>query len=516
VGTIDARSGAFTYSVPTFDQTLLIPPIPPQKTNSFFTITAGMVQTDAVDLLLKFDIINGQPSQTKAKVRRAVGAALDLPTGIQINGFPTIVSNQTEIILDAGLACSQVLQSPSNLEPPLTRFDLAITVPGRPLPRNIHFVVVRPPILGFGAFTIPAIPITLVYTPPQGQLQKNFAQYTDQVTLTRSMTSSFTTSTATKTADAYSVGDILGKAGTLLIDADSLVAAGSGAGAGGNAGDALKAIGTSFKLFSDILGAVGDTTTDTTTVTVENDHSVTLAWTDTNAFGTATALGPGVGDRFIYMNNVRMVWMALNGEVAIHILGFDKIRADTAQTLLADQQAILNGQPTVTGLDAQSLQQLISLDPFCIHRSRIAVFGPPLIGPPRFVPATPPEQAGTGTSPQGDQISAAYEVTLEDKKVETNVQVTITDVKPGWLDVVFGEEDAETTTTMTVTMANTTGTKTDEKITDTAAFFSAGADDPYDVKIFYDRLFGTLVFVDRNSPALTGIAAVRQRTFAAG
>ena len=80
----------------------------------------------------------------------------------------------------------------------------------------------------------------------------------------------------------------------------------------------------------------------------------------------------------------------------------------------------------------------------------------------------------------------------------------MTEVKPGWLDVVFGAPNVDETDTLTFTVSQTTDTKTDEKITNSATFFSQGADDPYDVLIFYDRLFGTMAFAEKGSAVLGG------------
>jgi hypothetical protein len=97
--------------------------------------------------------------------------------------------------------------------------------------------------------------------------------------------------------------------------------------------------------------------------------------------------------------------MVLNGEVGIHVLGFESVNAVSAQALTQDQQALANGGiANNTGLDAASLKNLLNLDPFTIHRRIEASIGPPLIRPPRFVPANPAERRGEGLSADGDQF----------------------------------------------------------------------------------------------------------------
>jgi hypothetical protein len=135
---------------------------------------------------------------------------------------------------------------------------------------------------------------------------------------------------------------------------------------------------------------------------------------------------------------------------------------------------------------------------------RISPFQPPVIGPPRFVPADPQQRKGAGTPPGGDVFSVANETIVEDKTVTNNITTKVTDAKPGWLDVVFGADDTETTTTMTFTSGATTDDKSDETITNTITMFSQGSEDAYDLQIYYDRLFGTLVPVPTGSPLLQG------------
>jgi hypothetical protein len=100
------------------------------------------------------------------------------------------------------------------------------------------------------------------------------------------------------------------------------------------------------------------------------------------------------------------------------------------------------------------------------------------------------------------------------KQVTTKSQTNTTDFKPGWAAVLFGaDDDVDTTTTTTFTTSNTTDDKTEDKITSTVTLFSEGADDPYNVKIFYDNLFGTYLALDANSPALQGGSVVGNRGF---
>src|SRR6202044_2984186 len=114
------------------------------------------------------------------------------------------------------------------------------------------------------------------------------------------------------------------------------------------------------------------------------------------------------------------------------------------------------------------------------------------IVPPRFTPAIPTHRAGTATSSTGDIFSETNETISDTTVKSTNQDVNVTDTKPGWIDVLNGAENTDTTTTLTVTNGTTTDSKTDEAITNTITMYSQGPNDPYDMQIYYDQLFGTL------------------------
>src|SRR6185312_16891409 len=241
VGTIDPKAGTFTWTVPTLTRTTVIPPVPPGKTNTIINQTVGVVATKAVDLRLRFAVIPIRTQLTNEPVMAmapagggtpsAAGGAATARTALKVNpvnigviggltnesnggstisGFPTVASAADQIVVDAGLVCSQYLPEAINITPRVSTIDVTISIPGKP---DIHvpMFVLRPPVVGMGVFTIPALPMTIVYAPPQGKQLKNTATYADTVTLTRTVTSAITQSTNTKTVQAYSPADLIGK-----------------------------------------------------------------------------------------------------------------------------------------------------------------------------------------------------------------------------------------------------------------------------------------------------------------
>lgn len=555
IGTIDPTLGTFTYSTPTIEQTTVLPPPPGGKKNTILNVNVGVVSTKAVDLRLQFNVVprklvnapvtvvtepvqkNGAKAAAAGTVVKGgggiltgIGGVFGGNSGVTITGFPTLSSTATSIVVDAGVTCSAALPEAPNMTPAVSTFGVTINIPLHQS-INLYLMILRPPVLGMGAFTIPALPMTIVYAPPQGKLAKNSVTYSDTVTLTRTVTSSISNSTNTKTVQAYSAADLIGKvAGAITMVVAVVGTGGAGAGAGGLAGalggvvtalvgtgggateanmstaDAAKQVSSELSLMSGVLNAVDQSTNSSGgTVTVQNDNSMSLTITNMSQYGSESGLGPGVGDRVVYLKNVKVVWMAINGEVGIHVLGYDGVGANAVTDLKQEAQSIAAGNPAKLGLDAATIQQLLSYDPLTANR-RVVVTAlqPPLVGPPRFVPANPPGRNGSGTGSSGDQFSVSYDVAHETKQTVSNVQTTITDVKPSWVGVLFGDPNTETTTTSTFTTSQVVDDKSDDKLTSTITLFSSGVDDSYDVKVFYDCTFGTYLVLDSNSAALQG------------
>jgi len=57
--------------------------------------------------------------------------------------------------------------------------------------------IARPPQIGAGAFTIPALPITIIYDPPQDRNRRNAASYEESASLGTSAAASFSSDTST-------------------------------------------------------------------------------------------------------------------------------------------------------------------------------------------------------------------------------------------------------------------------------------------------------------------------------
>ena len=423
IGIIDPAAGTFAWSVPTIVQTIVIPPNPPTtKTNTFINITVGVVATKAVDLRLQFAVIPQQRQavfETRLPRQARRGARVDVSSmvselwngGVTISGYPTVSADANELTIDVGHDCSTSTPGDPNVTPAVSRLGATINIPGHP-PIEVSFFALRPPILGMGAFTLPALPMTIVYAPPQGQSRQNKAAYSDTETLSRTITSSLSTSTSTKTADAYSASDLLGKAAAAIAAVAAVVGTG-GAAAGPSVVGALEQLGEAvfgpvksendsisgaLKQSQDELTALGlivqglsptTTSSDEVALKTEDDHSVTLSFSNLSQYEAKAGLGPGVGDRIVFLNNVRVVWMAIQGEVNLVILGYEKVIGVPCKTF----KRTYKRSPTAASRRSTSTPRRSSTSLASIHSS------------PRFGPATSPlALASTGAS--GDRPTA--------------------------------------------------------------------------------------------------------------
>lgn len=234
VGSIDAQSGAFTYKVPTFQQTISEPPLPGGKPQPPIVLNVGLVATNCVNLTLVFEVTNAPlsnapPREAPARVAGGagvvggVGGVLAGSTGdvtVTVNDLPSSTQG-SRIFVNAGTNASAMLNS-QNVNPSVGTFLISVTVHGQLAFQ--HIAILRPPVLGAGAFTIPALPVAIVFAPPQGQALKNSNTFNDKVTVSTTTTVSISTQTDTKTVQAYTAADLAGKVATLLTQIVGLVA----------------------------------------------------------------------------------------------------------------------------------------------------------------------------------------------------------------------------------------------------------------------------------------------------
>ncbi|MGD0891613.1 MAG: hypothetical protein ABR923_08770, partial [Terracidiphilus sp.] len=127
--------------------------------------------------------------------------------------------------------------------------------------------------------------------------------------------------------------------------------------------------------------------------------------------------------------------------------------------------------------------------------------------PPRFTPLVPSGVNGGGTSLTGDAFSLTNEKISDTSTTNTNQTINVTDVKPGFIPVLLGSGNTETTTTVTATNTVTTDQKTDQKTSNVITFIQTSPTDLYNANLYFDNLFQMLLAVDAPPPAASTPAA---------
>src|SRR6185312_1771456 len=150
--------------------------------------------------------------------------------------------------------------------------------------------IIRLPVVTGGAFTLPAVPIALVYAPPPGSQKKNYAEYSSMNSSSRKIATTVSGGTTTKTSDAYSTSDFIDKISGLASSIQGFL------GAFGIVGeDPLKKAGASTILGLNLLSGILSSTTTSTKYGADHDHG---ARSSNHGYGhdnDGNAGGPGAG-----------------------------------------------------------------------------------------------------------------------------------------------------------------------------------------------------------------------------
>ena len=346
-----------------------------------------------------------------------------------------------------------------------------------------------------GAFTIPVIPVAIVYAPPADSQQKSTATYgtTDTVGTTvswdLSTDSSQTVEPGFTDGSAFRaflsvVSTALGVAGGAISDKAGLDAANAGKDqALINAAADEKNIGQADTSASKDLTSLSalfpsEVINDQQGTVEDNAGSLTLTYTQASTLGTsAKGGGPGVGDNIIFYKNVRVAWAYNGGSWLLCPFGW---------TIVTVTAATFQNQLAQVGISSEDQQLLLSLDPF--------VAGGPFVTPPSDRFTIPPGIAETSIEYGGGATYDQKYTVTRDTKTTTTTKTYTTDTstwEPGTLLRMFGLGTQKSQTTTTVT--NAVGSEVSDTVTLDANLVS-GLGDVFAVSIWYDNLFGTLAF----------------------
>ncbi|MBN1461958.1 MAG: hypothetical protein JXA57_20705 [Armatimonadetes bacterium] len=374
-----------------------------------------------------------------------------------------------------------VLEDPS-MSDPLKRF-------------TVDSLILRRPkrIIGAGAFTMPVLPVVLLYEPSPDVKNNNYAQYTEarSVGVTQSIGFSYAMSTTKPVSCEFSDMDELKTVMSL------------GAEAGKASGDPyLMGVGKALDI---IASGIGSASASQTTGEVIGGRQV-MRLADVAQFDVSTGErgenggGPGRGDVFYFLRNVRFVWYAAYdnqgpGSASLAVLGWDHRTVADVSELVHDP--------------FPEVQSMIRLDPFYPPASEL--LGPRsqetawerlgvqlvksrgmqrLVWIDNYEPIGKPDLA----------YAAAHSVTKEDMRFSETFTSTLEDVKEGWLGFLgVGPSETKTVQTDTRLSQSQNVAVTETKTAAIWVFSKPGEHKQYD--IYYDRLFGTFAAL-QSGPSL--------------
>ncbi len=312
-----------------------------------------------------------------------------------------------------------------------------------------------PPAAALGAFTIPVLPVTIVYAPPADSLGLSTASYTTAETVGTSVDVGIgneTSSTVPVRATGF-VGQLQGFIGALTAEAAVLNAP----------------VDAAFTAVVGQLGQVTATHQDTISDGFETTFTVTQSTADTT--GTiVVGGGPGEGDVLHFYKDLRMVWAYVDGDLRLCPLD---------QTDVFVTARGLHDDPAQSDITAAGAASLLGLDPFVSD---------PAAAPPtdRFALV---ERIEYG---HGLTIVKKLEFTRDTKQQVTHKEVS-TDTTTWDAGPVLKALGVGGTTTSSYTLTNATGSDVSQTVTATANF-ACGPNDYFVVNIWYDALFGTFAF----------------------
>jgi hypothetical protein len=412
-------------------------------------------------LTTETEIINGKPvkivpsvlvNAVNTKLVFAIRNSTQLTrVSVQGVGSTFVAAGRTSASIDVGRIRSATWSITSGLK---KHFD--------------QLTIRRPTFIGAGAFTIPALPVAVVYDPPQDPTHSNSVVFTRTQSVATTLGLSVRKSTSTTAPAVNPTFAALGNFQQALTGASAFAKA----------------------AHNDVIASVLDTINSklgsaqrNVTTAEDNTSTVRRSFTFSEARGCSLDagqphLGPGHSDIVVYLRNVRVVWFDDGTNTKLLVLGTgprDCVTIDQLRSGVAD-------------LDPRAAAGLIALDPFA------GPFGPraPLATDPRYVGLE-----GIGLLP-GILNRAIYtqQLLVENSHVETSTRVVTDDLSAGLLSIIgIGPSETQQVSS---TLAVTTSADTTESTTVSTELTARTLVDGVrtELAVFFDRSFGTVAFQD--------------------
>ena len=301
-----------------------------------------------------------------------------------------------------------------------------------------------------GAFTIPVLPVSIVYAPPADSLGASSATYTAAQTVGTTVDFGFSNDRSSTTP--VNGSDFATSMPTFKAILDSAAQVLSVI-------PATQAVGKGFSTASSVIGQFS--ATHQTGVTDGTESTVTLTQSTSDALSTSAKIGgPGVGDVLHFFKDIQMVWAYFQGQLRICPLGYHEVFVTAAG---------LRDHPDIVGISAADVDILLRLDPFA----------------PEAAPTTLPTDRFTlqETWDYGFGARPDHKITTtRDTKQQTTHREYTSDTQswdPGPIFKLLGFGNKDTTT---VTVTNATGDSVSSTVTVDANLVS-GPEDYFVVRI---------------------------------
>ena len=440
------------------DAEKLIPVPTPVATVDMGTFDAATGEFDG--LATEIEIVNGKPVRiVPATFVNAVNARLL---------FHIVNSTQIVHASVTGGGSAIALAGKTSITVDARRLhDVRWSISAGVKRHNDQLTVNRPRIIGAGAFTIPALPVGVIYDSPQNPARTNSVVYTRSTTVGTSLGVSVRSGSGSSSSAVSPTFPAVSMFQSQLTAAEGFFNATGNTAAGG----ALKKIGEALGRATRNVATQDDGQSSTR-------RTFTFTSSNTCQPDAGPHAGPGHSDRIAYLKDARLIWLDNGVATSLHLLGYEFWECPTIDQLRSG----------LAGLTPEEAAPLIELDPFA------GPLGPkaPIASDPRYVMLP-----GIGLLPGLVQIATyQQQLLLENSHVDTSTRVVTDDFGAGLLSLIGLGPSTSQKLTSTLSLTNTSETTEATAIstTLTARTLTTGA--RTELTVFYDRVFGTVAFQD--------------------
>jgi hypothetical protein len=341
------------------------------------------------------------------------------------------------------------------------------------------FNILRLHFFAAGSFSIPIVPLVVVYEPPMDQNGLNNAEYSETKYANSSFGLSFSTENSRTTPGELSTYDYF----TQLLGFAAGVMAGGGDLKNKIPGIALAAL----------VKAFGDHTVTVTEGTIRNNQmTINTEAIQSNSYNTSPNNGgPGIGDMFVCLIKPRFLWQVYDDKIYTMLLDFEKKQLIPAAAV-KDSMA--------NGVNKDVYASVAPYDPFIPHGPDV------LLRQDRFTLMQVIDLSGIGGS---TDIDLEHRVSMSDKYSGTRYNSTTDDVTAGMLSFTGWIPNAETRKVITTVTSSYTTEVDSGTIVHAKVSLNCSTDEHKVYQVYYDNIFGTFAVREAHNinttPTQTGI-----------